>query len=39
MPDGRFDPAALALDFERIASGVEPRLYRLVLSTLLRLAP
>jgi hypothetical protein len=31
VPDGAFDPATVALEFERLAAGLEPALYRFIL--------
>ncbi len=31
VPDGRFDPADIALRFEALAGGIDPRIYRFVL--------
>jgi len=35
VSDGRYDPGGIALEFERVAAEVEPRLFRFVLERLL----
>ncbi len=37
VPDGSFDATLVALEFERLASSLEPRLYRFVLGRLLQI--